>query len=400
MTQILTLAFLEQCLQKQFSDASIRVNSVEPYLLDTSNSILSVLTATGSAKEVGHFGLTVNWLQKEENHTTRMVAKVKPHGDAIARMTLGIAQASDPAVGAAYEPVYRETGFYYCHEKELWHYNRQELSFREALPKIFGTYMNHETQDYLILMEDLKGAHLLNKVNKRDQWGSSEIEAVLAVLARFHAIHYENTSVLPDFFHADQPGKKQAGKTQLLWKDLLRNHSDKLPELYTFGRQSILEQIIVNQPVLWNELEKQPRTLIHYDCNPRNICFRLQENKLQPVLYDWELSTIHVPVYDVVEFLSFVMDVSDHGLRNRYLKIYREAFNAYSSVSINSSALEWQYQLAACHYAYDRLALYTMAHLVNPYPFLPAVLESHFSYLEQVGPEILQRLGVEGIAAN
>lgn len=400
MIQILTPPFLEQCLQKQFSDPSIRVKSVKPYPLDTSNSILSVLTATGSAKEIGHFGLRVNWWRKGENHTTRMVAKVKPHGDAIARMTSGIARASDPAVGAAYEPVYRETGFYFCHEKELWQYNRQELSFREAVPKIFGTYLNHETADYLILMEDLEGAHLLNKVNEREQWGASEIEAVLTVLARLHAIHYENTSGLPDCFQADQPGKEQAGKTQLLWKHLLQNHSNKLPHLYTVSRQSILEQIIINQPVLWNELEKQPRTLIHYDCNPRNICFRLQESELQPVLYDWELSTIHVPVYDVVEFLSFVMDVSDHGLRNRYLNVYQEAFNTYSSAGVDSSALEWQYQLAACHYAYDRLALYTMAHLVNPYPFLPAVLESHFSYLEQVGPEILQRLGVEGIAAN
>ena len=71
-------------------------------------------------------------------------------------------------------------------------------------------------------------------------------------------------------------------------------------------------------------LNEAPHTLIHNDCNPRNMCLRKNyTSSPQLCLYDWELATIDTPQRDLVEFLSFVFDPSQN------IKTWMEAIQFY-----------------------------------------------------------------------
>ena len=97
-----------------------------------------------------------------------------------------------------------------------------------------------------------------------------------------------------------------------------------------------------------------PQTMIHNDCNPRNICLRLplanslsKDRDLKGLdfssvpypdlrtlcIYDWELATIDVPQRDVAEFLSFVlMPSTPLSVWIEHLDFYRQHLLLYSGL--------------------------------------------------------------------
>lgn len=107
-------------------------------------------------------------------------------------------------------------------------------------------------------------------------------------------------------------------------------------------------------PSLWSILEQAPRTLVHNDCNPRNICLRKPTSDTKSLttasdkesckktgvpfsddrclcMYDWELVYAGAPQHDVVEFLSFTLPSSaTHSMRRELIEFYRHHLEYYS----------------------------------------------------------------------
>jgi len=90
----------------------------------------------------------------------------------------------------------------------------------------------------------------------------------------------------------------------------------------------------------WKVFGKFPKTLIHNDCNPRNICIRKatsdqggssDEDPRQMCIYDWELARIDVPQHDLAEFLAFILP-PDCSMQQRMemIKYYIEMLEKYS----------------------------------------------------------------------
>ena len=109
-----------------------------------------------------------------------------------------------------------------------------------------------------------------------------------------------------------------------------------------------MENIVENIEELWTPLLAAQKTLVHNDCNPRNLCLHLPistsiQKKSSSVpfsdsrilcIYDWELSRVDVPQHDVVEFLAFVLPPStsiDHRLS--LIEFYRKHLEYYSGIS-------------------------------------------------------------------
>ena len=91
-----------------------------------------------------------------------------------------------------------------------------------------------------------------------------------------------------------------------------------------------MENVIENAEFIWKSFEESPRALIHNDFNPRNVCMRKEsstgkEEGKHVCVYDWELATIHVPQYDVAEFLAFTLapEVAP-AVRQRFVKYYQD----------------------------------------------------------------------------
>ena len=94
-------------------------------------------------------------------------------------------------------------------------------------------------------------------------------------------------------------------------------------------RVEVVETAILNIHGIHSLLSASPLTLIHNDCNPRNLCLRKpdrvsEEGNIRTCLYDWELAAIDVPQRDVVEFLAFtLMPCTAQNARLELLDFYR-----------------------------------------------------------------------------
>ncbi len=115
-------------------------------------------------------------------------------------------------------------------------------------------------------------------------------------------------------------------------------------------RVSILDQVIQRLSDYWLPMKSATRTLVHNDCNPRNISIRTPNTfpSVDPppptnsipyndprtlCLYDWELCRIDVPQHDVAEFLAFVLPPNiSMARRMEFIEFYRVHLEYYSGM--------------------------------------------------------------------
>ncbi len=377
-----TASFVEKMMQDQEPGSRIKVTKIEEFPVDNSASILSTLNASTTGQEIGHFGLEVSFIKDNKPQQRKMVMKVKPHGKVTASMLTGLADFCGKPLNDVYQKHEKLTGFSNSHIRELEVYKKKPSPIQ---PEIFGLSVDTENEIFIILMEYLEDVELLNSVMNPEKWTREHIEVALLQMAAWHASNLNLSEGLNlEFWKEDVPGKDYMEQLQPLWKSLLQHASTTLPELYTPENKAILERGIEKIPFYWSELEKMPKTLIHNDFNPRNICFSRKNGDLQLCLYDWELATFHVPQYDVVEFLSFVLIPENYESRLNYLEIYRKELNRLTGKFSNQEEFQKGFAYAALDFGMHRLGMYVMAHSVSPYPFLPRVLHSYFNTLQQV----------------
>ncbi len=329
---------------------------------------------------IGHFGLAVTFDAQGKQQTRHMVLKVKPHGDAIVAMLTGLARANGGQLAAVYPAYERRTGFQHTHWRELEVYGKLRPDFG---PQIFGLYADPEHGTYLILMEYLEGVDLLNSVMTPEEWSDRHIRQALSQLAVWHARHLNKPLPIDPAYGDDAPSRAYMMGLAPLWKALLANAAEKLPHLYDANRVARLGEIILTIPDYWLELERMSKTLVHNDLNPRNTCFKSANGAPTFCAYDWELATCHVPQYDVVELLCFVLDADRYAMRGAYLEFYRCALHEHTGLFANERAFRRGAELAAYDFGLHRLGMYLMAHALSPYPFLPRVVDSYFDMLER-----------------
>ncbi len=114
----------------------------------------------------------------------------------------------------------------------------------------------------------------------------------------------------------------------------------------------MMESAIDHIPQIWAVLDTAPSTMIHNDCNPRNICLRRNTAPSVPsvpapppgdadslpypdqrslCMYDWELATIGVPQRDLAEFLAFTLQPSaSKETWDELMEFYRLHLQYYS----------------------------------------------------------------------
>ncbi len=374
--------FLQEIMQEQAAGSSIEVQKVSRFPVDNSASILSTLNAGNTGLEIGHFGLKVTYQKDSKIFTRKMVMKVKPNGEVTANMLNSLSMVCGDALNSVYEPFKNLTGFRNTHMRELEVYEKLPAPIQ---PEIFGLKADLENDIYIILMENLEEVELLNSVMQPDLWTPQYIEAALSQIAKWHAALLDKAGGIDQkYWKEDVPSKEYMLKLQPLWTALLEHASKNLPELYTPENKAILEEAIKNIPQYWTELEAMPKTLVHNDFNPRNVCFKAADSIPDLCLYDWELATYNVPQYDIAEFLSFVLTPENYEQRLEYLEFYRQELHGLTGTFDDKAQFKKGFAFAALDFGLHRLGMYVMAHTVGPYPFLPRVIHSYFDTLKQV----------------
>ena len=374
----LSPAFVQRLMHQHTPDNDIRVLDVQPLPIDNSASILAALTAGLSDNVIGHLGLAVTFQSVGVRQTRRMVMKIKPPGSAIVAMLNGLARACGGTLAEVY-PAYKElTGFRHTDRRELEVYGKLPSSLQ---PHIFGLLAHPEQGTYIILMEYLDDVTLMNSVMSPHTWSDGHIRQALDQMAVWHARHLGKKLPINPAYWDDAPSLAHMTRLTPLWTALLNNAVQHAPALYTPARVARLHAVIKAIPDYWRELDQLPKTLVHNDLNPRNTCFKLIDGAAVFCVYDWELATYHVPQYDVVELLCFVLDADRYHLRPAYLAHYRNALHQLTGLYADEQAFNRGFDLAAFDFGLHRLGMYMMAHSVSPYPFLPRVVNSYFDTL-------------------
>ncbi|MFN3530308.1 MAG: phosphotransferase [Bacteroidia bacterium] len=360
-----------QQLMSQSSGKAIQIHRFKTYPIDNSASILVTLTAQQSESLIGHFGIELSGEADGQAFDHKLVLKIKPHGREIADMLAGLAQLSDPMLGEVYGKHHQSTGFYQTHLREIAVYEQLPHPIQ---PRIYGLLCNQKTNEYQLLMDDLTGYKLLNSVMQPEKWQDVDIHLAVRGMAQWHAFARHKLDLLPQAAWADTDKAHYWVQEAGLWQILLDKAIERFPESYPESLRHALREGLEHIHELAQDFHQLPHTLIHNDANPRNSCFKPDGSFC---LYDWELSCRHVPVYDAIEFLSFVCTERNFAQIPDYLAIYRKALVAEWPFWANDQAWQQALKLAWLHFGWHRLGMYMMANAVAPYPFLNRVFEAY-----------------------
>ena len=206
-------------------------------------------------------------------------------------------------------------------------------------PQIYHVVCDEERGVYLIVMEYLGPDVVTNMgaiegVSKKGvtEWGDDAVDKVLRDLAIFHSLYLDDLSALPESLHkiyiegALLDGVEMFRLLNRYSQAIAKVQPTRFPQIWGPEEIKITEKIVANLSYIQDELDKQPKTLIHGDFSARNICLRKTPSERQRHLcmLDWEMAAIHVPQRDLAEFLAFSLPFETPLLKwSEYINIHR-----------------------------------------------------------------------------
>ena len=353
------------------------------------SSILTELTARKVQKLVGllPLRLTLKPGRGMDQHLDVLV-KAKPLDDEVILMINSMAANCGPRLAAAHNHFKERTGFKGCHARELALYRQTDPRFVRHAPRVHGIHEDPEREAYVLVLERLQGVQLLDTADDVSGWDRPAIEAALRGIAQVHSIWYGRQDELQR-----QPwlGEVMTAETMLelrdLWEGLGVHAREEFPEWFDTEQLTTQRRLARSLGRWWQRAEELPRTLIHNDFNPRNICLRPTEDGPLLCAYDWELATLGLPQHDVCELLVFVLgpDATRAEIEH-YLDVHRLALQEASGVDVPREVAHEAWWLSLKDLAMNRLGMYVMAHTFRHYGFMERVIATTRRFFELGGP--------------
>ena len=338
------------------------------------HSVIGELTAWQSGGPTGLFRYR---LQLAGAPAPRdVVVKVKPRDRDSIAVGEALARLCDDRIGEAYARSADRVGLTASHVRELAIYQQQDPRFVQHAPVALGTSADDGHGTWTIVLEYISNAAARDAVTRPEEWTAPRIDRALQGLAALHAIWLGREPELrrmPWIGHV----ASAAGVTEMsdLW-DAIAGHAAPRFSAWADPRvASIQRRLIATIDRWWPALERGPRTLIHNDFNPRNICLRVPDDRL--VAYDWELATIGVPQHDLAELLCFVLPAdTPNETAGLWIERYRVLLEQASGVRIDADAWEAGFRASLYDLMISRLPMYALVHRVRPQTFLPRIVRT------------------------
>lgn len=369
----LDAAFFQPLLRRSLGDDKLAVTAVEPVAAELGSSIVTELTARKVHKLLGLEPLDLGYRGGDgAPGRVEVIAKVKPLDDEVALMAGSLATMCGGQLAAHYNRFRRRVGFAGCHTRELGIYGQTDPRFTRNVPRIYGTFADEAREAYVVVMERLGGDVILkDSADDVRDWSSEPIAAALRGIAEIHSVWLGREAEL-----ARQPwlgpvlSSSDLVEMVPLWEALAAHAANEFPEIVD-GRMLERWLELVRTVGQWApELERMPRTLIHNDFNPRNLCLRQTARGLRLCAYDWELATLQVPQHDLAELLAFTLspDVCRAEV-DQYVELSRGALADASGVTLDPVAWRRGYALSLRDLVINRFGQYLMAHTFRHYGF-------------------------------
>ncbi len=351
--QIFTREFFQECIPTGVEVLDSRVVSSPSGPL-----VLAQKYAPTSSHPIGMFPYEWTIREAGRERTQQIIVKSKPSAAGFAR-TVGELLTAQGVVVDDIEDLIAVSDLAMPDVREVQMYRilARAAETRALAPAMLGSYLDPRANFFVLVLPVMEADWLTPEVGDLARWGTSQRQAVMRQLGTLHGYFLSRSSEVPDVSEA--PTAMSAPRMlglRPLWEGLAHHARHSVGSVLSRGAYSDLHRCVADTGIRWEEIDASPRTVVHGDCQVKNIALPPSR---PPLLYDWEVSTMHLPARDGVEFLvsSSPLEIADdeiHGL----VELHRQMVG---HVSGHHQPLdEWwrQYLLAAEDYQATRFSLY------------------------------------------
>ena len=172
----------DPCFLSSVVGATVR--RVDILSAGSDHSIVSELTAWRSKRPTGLFRARLVL----DDEPRDVFIKVKALDTDVMAVGEALAGLVDPAVGRAYRRHIGRIGFAASAAREVAVYRQADPRITAHLPGVLGTAADESTGTWIAVLEDVRGAALVDSVDRPEDWGQAEIGAAIDGLASLHAV--------------------------------------------------------------------------------------------------------------------------------------------------------------------------------------------------------------------
>lgn len=378
--------FFEKVLRSYARKTFHKVVSVKALKEASDSSILSRLTNERNTKLIGLFPFRVTYQDQDGRKVSdKVMVKIKPTDRDVLAMARGMVTLSgNERLIQLYELHRKNLEFYRCHVRELAIYALRDPRLRRYFPEILDIQEDKAGEFYCVVMEHLGGFSHLNSEDAPARWKEEDIRVVLRGMAEIHSVYLGRPLSDLEGLSLVVPGEGTVRAMRALWKEFTDANNYQHPDLMTEDRWKMMHRMIDELPGDWERMEGFPRTLVHNDFNPRNLCLREEGGERRLCLFDWELATRHVPQRDLAEFLAYVLpEHTPARVYRKHVRNYRKELERQAGTRFDPDAFQEVFRLAMKDLAVTRMNLYLTAHNFRHYDFLNRVYPNIMDYLAE-----------------
>jgi hypothetical protein len=211
------------------------------------------------------------------------------------------------------------------YEREILFYDDCTRGIEVRVPARYYSAMDKEADDYLILIEEITDAQMIDEVAGCT---AAQAEQAIRGIAKFHAAWWDNPKLeaLDWMPYANSPVQQAAEPSyNQAWEPFLSAFGG----LMTPAMRDIAANMCTHVVDLLNALAEPPRTIAHGDFRLDNVFFGANG---AVAAIDWQISFRGRGIFDVAYFLSSCVEPDVRKAHEmRLLKIWHDAISERAS---------------------------------------------------------------------
>jgi hydroxymethylglutaryl-CoA reductase (NADPH) len=261
--------------------------------------------------------------------------------------------------------IHKQFDTLYLGEIAFYQLQAKHPNLKKLTPELYGYYWDQQKKESYIFIEAICNLHYANEYFNADHWDDALFTATFKGITQIHSIFFDRwkhlTNITGPFLLDDWLKSKE------LWIKMAEAMHQANPDVLNAERYQQHLRIIEDLPNWQAFLDEQPKTVTHGDFNPRNIGFRKEGSEFTLCALDWECTSIHLPQFDLAQFLLYSCSPKTIGERtNKYVELARQLLQQHSGIKISKS--DWVLGLKYCIYDHiiNRLPLLTL--IFNRFP--------------------------------
>ncbi len=371
-------SMIEAALRAGRGTDTLKLANFSALPLGGENGILSELAALRTGGRTGLWHCRADIMGPNGAQPLDAVLKLKPADAEQDAITLAIAALCSPELAHAFSEHLPRLHYRHAAARERAIAQMKDTRLLRHMPTLLAVLPSADDAIQGMLYGYLRGAELLNSVNHPEQWSAAHLAAAVRGLGEIHSVWLgrEHELLACDGLTVEAGGPTLT-TMRSLWQALANFSAPYFADLLGNDVHATQCAWIDTLADGWPGAPAMPRTLIHHDCNPRNLTFLRTPDGLELCAYDWELATVGLPQYDLAELLCFVLPEPDQQqVAESAIQGHRVALEAAAGCVLDPELWRAGMVIALRSFIICRLPLYVMMQRFRPQAFLPRVVRN------------------------